>query len=135
MRKTRTGHTEKEGASPSARVRRETDTRPLGVPAAVSGPELIAPYRRMAMHVIARAFRDLASPVDSPTAREFLDDSPMLRHWSAVAALNPASIVASAELLIATLGEAGNGSDRPVDVEQAALKRRPARPAAGRAGV
>lgn len=123
---------------PTTRARRQPDRRPVDLPTVVSGPELIAPYRRVAIHVIARAFRDLASPVDSPTAREFLDDSPMLHHWSAVAALDPASIAASADLLIATLGQAGNQNDAGPDLPDGAngveLKQRPSRPPVRRAG-
>ena len=49
----------------------------------------LGPYRNLAMHVLARALRDLlhpASPTDRESARRFLAGSPMLSHWCRVAA-------------------------------------------------
>ena len=52
-----------------------------------------APYRHLAMHILAFALRDLsnpgASPPDRESARRFLSGSPMLFHWCRVAALDP----------------------------------------------
>jgi len=57
-----------------------------------------APYRRLAIHVLARALRDLSNPAASPTdresARRFLIGSPMLAHWCRLAALDPRLVVA-----------------------------------------
>ncbi len=51
------------------------------------------PYRRLAMHVLVSALRDLSNPAASPgdreSARRFLTGSPMLFHWCRVAALDP----------------------------------------------
>ncbi len=51
------------------------------------------PYRHLAMHVLARALRDLSNAAGSPTDREsarlFLAGSPMLFHWCRVAELDP----------------------------------------------
>ncbi len=51
------------------------------------------PYRRLAMHVLVCALRELSNPAASPgdrdSARRFLTGSPMLFHWCRVAALDP----------------------------------------------
>jgi len=56
-----------------------------------------APYRHLAIHVLALALRDLSNPAVSPTdresARRFLTGSPMLLHWCQVAALDPRLVV------------------------------------------
>jgi hypothetical protein len=65
--------------------------------------ELFVPYRRVAMRVIGQAFRDLECPSEAAAARAFLTGSPMLRHWSAVAALDATSIIECARLLIARM--------------------------------
>jgi hypothetical protein len=57
-------------------------------------------YRRLAMRVIERAFRDV-SPQGSgarerQTAREFLGGSVMLFHWCQVARLDPRRVISSA---------------------------------------
>jgi hypothetical protein len=56
-----------------------------------------APYRHLAIHVLALALRDLSNPAASPTdresARRFLTGSPMLLHWCRVAALDPRLVV------------------------------------------
>jgi hypothetical protein len=50
-------------------------------------------YRRLAIHVLTRALRDLsgpgASPADRESARLFLVGSPMLAHWCQLALLDP----------------------------------------------
>jgi hypothetical protein len=55
--------------------------------------EAFLPYRHLALHVLARALRDLAnangSATDRESARLFLAGSPMLFHWCHVAALDP----------------------------------------------
>jgi hypothetical protein len=55
--------------------------------------EAFLPYRRLAMHVLGRAIRDLengaGSATDRESARVFLAGSPMLFHWCRVAALDP----------------------------------------------
>jgi hypothetical protein len=60
-------------------------------------------YRRLAMRVIERAFRDVAEPSCRPreqqTAREFLAGSAMLFHWCRVATLDPRRVMASAMTL------------------------------------
>ncbi len=57
-----------------------------------------APYRRLAIHVLARALRDLSNPAGSPTdresARQFLNGSPMLAHWCRLAAFDPRLVAA-----------------------------------------
>jgi hypothetical protein len=65
--------------------------------------ELFVPYQRVAMRVISQAFRDLECPAEAAAARAFLTGSPMLRHWSAVAALDATSIIECARLLIARI--------------------------------
>lgn len=64
--------------------------------------ELVA-YRRLAMRVIERAFRDVAAPGCLPrerqTAREFLAGSAMLFHWCRVATLDPRRVIARATKL------------------------------------
>jgi hypothetical protein len=58
-----------------------------------SRDEGFIPYRHLALHVLARALRDLsnaAAPLtDRESARLFLAGSPMLLHWCRVAALDP----------------------------------------------
>lgn len=55
--------------------------------------EAFLPYRHLALHVLARALRDLSSAAggaaDRESARMFLAGSPMLSHWCRVAALDP----------------------------------------------
>jgi len=65
--------------------------------------EFLVPYRRVAMRVIGQAFRDLECPAQAAAARAFLTGSPMLRHWSAVAAIDAAAVIECARLLIARL--------------------------------
>lgn len=84
----------------------DTPADPYAVPPGPWCPEYIVPYQRVALRVIFQAFRDLESPAEASAAFEFLDGSPMLRHWSAVAALDAASIRASARHLVARLAEA-----------------------------
>ncbi len=60
------------------------------------------PYQHLAMHVLARALRDLsslASPDDRESARRFLAGSPMLLHWCRVAELDPCMVVRHAAKL------------------------------------
>jgi hypothetical protein len=68
-----------------------------------------APYRHLAVRVIAQAFRDLAIPTGSAagqeSAREFLAGNSMLYHWCEVADLNPVSLVARARRLMAASAE------------------------------
>jgi len=58
-----------------------------------TGDDGLTAYRHLAMRVLARALRDLASPAGSATdresARRFLSGSPMLSHWCQLAALDP----------------------------------------------
>jgi hypothetical protein len=57
------------------------------------GDDGFAPYRHLALHVLALALRDLSNPAASRTdresARRFLTGSPMLMHWCRVAAIEP----------------------------------------------
>ena len=68
-----------------------------------------APYRHLAVRVIAQAFRDLATPAGwsagPGSAREFLAGNSMLYHWCEVADLNPAWLVARARRLMAASAE------------------------------
>jgi hypothetical protein len=86
--------------------------------------ELFVPYQRVAMRVISQAFRDLECPSEAAAARAFLAGSPMLRHWSAVAALDATTIIECARLLIAKI-DGPNARPAPVDVHPA-IERRPA---------
>lgn len=60
-------------------------------------------YRRLAVRVIQRAFKDITAPAcpadDRRSAREFLAGSPMLFHWCSVAALDPRRVIAKATTL------------------------------------
>jgi hypothetical protein len=60
-------------------------------------------YRRLALHVIHRAFKDMIAPAcavgDRKTATEFLSGSPMLILWCSVAAVDPRSVIARATTL------------------------------------
>ena len=62
-------------------------------------------YRRLAVHVIERAFKDITASTcpsgDRQSAREFLAGSRMLFHWCRVASLDPHRVMARA----ATLGK------------------------------
>ena len=62
-----------------------------------AGDAGFAPYRHLAMHVLALALRDLSNPAASPgdreSARRFLSGSPMLLHWCRVAARDPCRVV------------------------------------------
>src|SRR5215207_8727196 len=64
-----------------------------------------APYRHLAVRILDRAFRDLASPAGSlegpESARAFLAGTSMLYHWCEVADLNPEWVVARAKKLMA----------------------------------
>ncbi len=68
-----------------------------------------APYRHLAVRVIAQAFRDLAIPTGSAagqeSARKFLAGNSMLYYWCEVADLNPVSLVARARRLMAASAE------------------------------
>jgi len=68
-----------------------------------------APYRHLAVRVIAQAFRDLAIPTGSAagqeSAREFLAGNSMLYYWCEVADLNPVWLVARARRLMAASAE------------------------------
>jgi hypothetical protein len=65
----------------------------------------LVPYRHLAMHVLARALRDLSNAAGSATDREsarlFLAGSPMLFHWCRVAALDPRLVTRHAARLTA----------------------------------
>jgi hypothetical protein len=67
-----------------------------------------SPCRHLAARIIQQAFRDLASPAGSPcdqeSARVFLSGSSMLKHWCAVADLDPAWMVARAATLTTAQG-------------------------------
>ena len=68
-----------------------------------------APYRHLAVRVIAQAFRDLAIPTGSAagqeSARKFLAGNSMLYYWCEVADLNPVWLVARARRLMAASAE------------------------------
>jgi len=88
------------------------------VPPGPSVPEYFVPYQRVAMRVIGQAFRDLESPAEAAAAREFLAGSPMLRHWSTVAALDARSIIACARAIVerlATVSAEHGRAQRPKD--------------------
>jgi hypothetical protein len=65
--------------------------------------EAAVTYRRLAVRVIERAFKDMAAPTcppsDRASAREFLAGSRMLFHWCNVAALDPRRVIARAAML------------------------------------
>ena len=65
--------------------------------------EAAVTYRRLAVHVIERAFRDITAPTcpsgDRQSARNFLAGSRMLFHWCRVAALDPQRVMARAATL------------------------------------
>jgi hypothetical protein len=69
--------------------------------------ERLRPYRHLAMHVLARAVRDVLEPARSATDREsaraFLAGSVMLQHWCRVAALNPDCVAEHVERFTAGL--------------------------------
>ena len=83
-------------------------------------------YRRLALRVLAQAFRDLANPARSShreSARVFLGGSAMMIHWCEVAALDPLCIVTHAKQLMACPGwdkirqlERPSVSGRPEDL-------------------
>jgi hypothetical protein len=81
--------------------------------------ETFRPYRRLALHVLARAVRDLIGPKsladDRDSARVFFADSRMLAHWCRVAALDPRSLAerAAAADAALTAGSAGPRRSRP----------------------
>jgi hypothetical protein len=58
--------------------------------------EAFLPYRHLALHVLARALRDLSNAegaeTDRESARRFLAGSPMLSHWCRVASVDPALV-------------------------------------------
>ena len=60
-------------------------------------------YRRLAMQVIQRAFKDIEAPAcppdDRKSARDFLAGSPMLFHWCHVAELDPRRVMARATMV------------------------------------
>ncbi len=85
--------------------------------------EFFVPYQRVAMRVISQAFRDLECPAEAAAARAFLTGSPMLRHWSAVAALDATSIIECARLLIAQLD--GPPADRRAEAHPIAERNTP----------
>jgi hypothetical protein len=74
-------------------------------------------YRRLAMRVIERAFRDVTpqgcSAQERRTAREFLAGSVMLFHWCRVAMLDPRRVIASA---LALEGRSGAALTHPAMV-------------------
>lgn len=65
--------------------------------------EEAATYRRLAVRVIERAFRDITAPTcaagDRSSAREFLAGSSMLLHWCSVADIDPRYVIARASSL------------------------------------
>ena len=64
------------------------------------GEDAFTPYRHLAVHVLARALRDLlkpGSPVDRESARLFLVGSPMLFHWCRVASIDPGLVTSHAK--------------------------------------
>jgi hypothetical protein len=95
------------------------------VPPGPTIPEYFVPYQRVAMRVIGQAFRDLESPAEAAAAREFLDGSPMLRHWSAVAALDARSIAACARALVERLASTPATPCRAPKANGSGLPRRP----------
>lgn len=68
-----------------------------------AAPELLRPYRRVAVRVIALALRDLANSGESLAARAFLRDSRLLHHWCAVADIDPARVMARARVVLTEL--------------------------------
>ena len=65
--------------------------------------EAAALYRRLALHVIKLAFKDIAASTCPPghrrSAREFLAGSRMFFHWCRVASLDPYRVMARAAAL------------------------------------
>jgi hypothetical protein len=99
-----------ETAMPEVRRTPAEEGRPTLAAADQSGwiddpSEAAATYRRLAVRVIERAFRDVTAAtcpsVDRQTAQEFLAGSRMFFHWCRVAALDPRRVMARA----ATLGK------------------------------
>jgi hypothetical protein len=62
----------------------------------------LAPYRHLALTIIAQALRDLTgscSPADHQSARAFLAGSPSMRHWCRVAGVDAHRLIATARRL------------------------------------
>ena len=74
-----------------------------------SPEESFRPYRQLAICVLVRALRDVASAngasADRESARIFLNGSSMLLHWCHVAALDPTVVTSLAEKLAGTSGD------------------------------
>lgn len=84
-------------------------------------------YRRLAMRVIERAFRDVSpqgrGARERQTAREFLGGSVMLFHWCQVARLDPRRVIATALALdrrsrTLLVDLAASSGDRPPERRQ-----------------
>jgi hypothetical protein len=62
----------------------------------------LAPYRHLALTIIAQAFRDLTgncSPADRESAQAFLAGSPRMRHWCQVAGVDATRLIVQARQL------------------------------------
>lgn len=74
-----------------------------GSPPAPSGAEMLAPYRALALRVIALAIRDVMThgqaASEHVSARAFLSGSGMLTHWCELAGIDPAVVLARASTL------------------------------------
>jgi hypothetical protein len=82
--------------------------RSLSFPRAVTIDWEGSSCRHLAARIIQQAFRDLDSPAasrcDRESARDFLSGSSMLKHWCAVADLDPARMIACAAKLTTRQG-------------------------------
>ena len=96
---------EADTASPGAESSRPRDS---GGTCAGASPiddvvEETVGYRRLAIRVIERAFKDMIAPAcaagDRESASKFLAGSPMLLHWCSVAALDSRSVIVRARTL------------------------------------
>jgi hypothetical protein len=78
--------------------------------------EEVVRYRRLAVRVIERAFKDMIAPAcaagERESAREFLAGSPMLFLWCGVAALDPHRVIAYATRLESWRARAPVGLER-----------------------
>jgi hypothetical protein len=87
-------------------MRRQAGGKAMRAHQSPQGPGLLAPYRHLAVRVIAQAWRDLfahgGTPSERESARTFLSGSPMLAMWCELADMDAVAVHSRVQTHLAT---------------------------------